>query len=401
MPGGPMPGEGGGGALVGALPSAEGPPIGGGGPMPMGGGPPMPPMGGGPPIGGGGPIPMGGGPPMPPMGGGGPMPMGGGPPMGGGGGPPIGGGGGPPIGGGGGGPPIGGGGGPPIGGGGGPTHRRRRRPTHRRRRRPTHRRRRRPTHRRRRRPAHRRRRPEARGRRRPTRARPHARHRRALPGRQRGLRAVAALPRVLLHRLVDEVVDRALQLARHLLEGLPENLAALERTWALLVRIGAHGVLRESERTKNRRLEALGAHVEALDGASFEPRRARLPGDRRGPDRDDRRRLDRWRAVAEAIVRARGRGMSEPLASYSPTHARRQDRGGSARLRCAAARRVLVVLGIASAGVLKAPPRLSARPWGALSARLSAPPSAPPSARLSCRAAAPWRGASPRARRSA
>jgi hypothetical protein len=54
------------------------------------------------------------------------------------------------------------------------------------------------------------------------------------------LRAVAALPGVLLHRLVDEVVDAALELARHLLEGLPEHIAALERSGALLVGIRAH-----------------------------------------------------------------------------------------------------------------------------------------------------------------
>ena len=52
--------------------------------------------------------------------------------------------------------------------------------------------------------------------------------------------AVATLPRVLLHRLVDEVVDAALELARHLLERLPEHVAALERAGALLVRIRAH-----------------------------------------------------------------------------------------------------------------------------------------------------------------
>ena len=51
---------------------------------------------------------------------------------------------------------------------------------------------------------------------------------------------VATLARVLLHRLVDEVVDAAFELARHLLERLPEHVAALERARALLVRIRAH-----------------------------------------------------------------------------------------------------------------------------------------------------------------
>ncbi len=60
----------------------------------------------------------------------------------------------------------------------------------------------------------------------------------------RRLRAVAPLARVLLHRLVDEVVDGALELLRHLLEGLPEHLAALEGPAALLVGISAHHDLR-------------------------------------------------------------------------------------------------------------------------------------------------------------
>ncbi len=52
--------------------------------------------------------------------------------------------------------------------------------------------------------------------------------------------AVASLTRVLLHRFVDEVVDAALELARHLLEGLPEHVATLEGSGALLVRVRAH-----------------------------------------------------------------------------------------------------------------------------------------------------------------
>jgi len=52
--------------------------------------------------------------------------------------------------------------------------------------------------------------------------------------------AVAPLPRVLLHRLVDEVIDAAFELARHLLERLPEHVSALEAASAFLVRVRAH-----------------------------------------------------------------------------------------------------------------------------------------------------------------
>ena len=38
------------------------------------------------------------------------------------------------------------------------------------------------------------------------------------------------LARVLLHRLVDEVVDRAFELLRHLLKGVPQDVAALKST---------------------------------------------------------------------------------------------------------------------------------------------------------------------------
>jgi hypothetical protein len=51
---------------------------------------------------------------------------------------------------------------------------------------------------------------------------------------------VRSLTRVLLHRLVDEVIDAALQLARHLLERVPKDVAALERAGALFVRVRAH-----------------------------------------------------------------------------------------------------------------------------------------------------------------
>ena len=68
-----------------------------------------------------------------------------------------------------------------------------------------------------------------------------ARRRRAPgEGRSRGTGAVAPLPGVLLHRLVDEVIDAALELARHLLERLPEHVPALEVPRALLVRVRAH-----------------------------------------------------------------------------------------------------------------------------------------------------------------
>ena len=62
----------------------------------------------------------------------------------------------------------------------------------------------------------------------------------------RGVRralAVATLARVLLHRLVDEVIDAAFELARHLLERVPEHVPALERPGTLLVRIRAHSSL--------------------------------------------------------------------------------------------------------------------------------------------------------------
>jgi hypothetical protein len=59
------------------------------------------------------------------------------------------------------------------------------------------------------------------------------------PGERRA-RAIAALPCVLLHRFVDQVIDGALQLARHLLERLPEDVPALKRSCAFLVRIRAH-----------------------------------------------------------------------------------------------------------------------------------------------------------------
>src|SRR5580698_1967112 len=52
--------------------------------------------------------------------------------------------------------------------------------------------------------------------------------------------AVPALTGVLLHALVDEVVDATLELAAHLLERLPKDVAALKRAGALLVGVGTH-----------------------------------------------------------------------------------------------------------------------------------------------------------------
>ena len=52
--------------------------------------------------------------------------------------------------------------------------------------------------------------------------------------------SVAPLPRVLLHRLIDEVVDGTLELARHLLERFPQDVSALKGAGAFLVRV-THG----------------------------------------------------------------------------------------------------------------------------------------------------------------
>lgn len=54
------------------------------------------------------------------------------------------------------------------------------------------------------------------------------------------LRRIAALTSVLLHRFVDQVVDAAFELTRHLLERFPEDVPALEHAGAFLVRIPAH-----------------------------------------------------------------------------------------------------------------------------------------------------------------
>lgn len=62
-------------------------------------------------------------------------------------------------------------------------------------------------------------------------------------GRVRRALPVATLTGVLLHRFVDEIIDAAFELARHLLECLPEHVPALEGPWALLVRIRAHRVV--------------------------------------------------------------------------------------------------------------------------------------------------------------
>ncbi len=60
-------------------------------------------------------------------------------------------------------------------------------------------------------------------------------------GRIRGPRnSVATLAGVLLHRLIDEVVDAALELARHLLERFPQDLTTLKCAGVLLIGIRAH-----------------------------------------------------------------------------------------------------------------------------------------------------------------
>ena len=68
----------------------------------------------------------------------------------------------------------------------------------------------------------------------------HGRRNRIIPRRGRG--AVPALPRVLLHRIVDQIVDRALELARHLFELLPQRFSALKGSCRLLVRIRSHAM---------------------------------------------------------------------------------------------------------------------------------------------------------------
>ena len=52
--------------------------------------------------------------------------------------------------------------------------------------------------------------------------------------------AETTLARVLLHGVVDEIVDAAFELARHLLEVVPQHVAALECPGTLLVGIRAH-----------------------------------------------------------------------------------------------------------------------------------------------------------------
>jgi hypothetical protein len=61
-----------------------------------------------------------------------------------------------------------------------------------------------------------------------------------VPPGERRTRAIAALSRVLLHRLVDEVIDGAFELARHLLKRVPQDVSALKGAGAFLVRI-THG----------------------------------------------------------------------------------------------------------------------------------------------------------------
>ena len=90
-------------------------------------------------------------------------------------------------------------------------------------------------------------------------------------GRSRGTGSVAPLPGVLLHRLVDEVIDAALELARHLLERLPEHVPALEIPRALLVRVRAHLV-------SYRSIKTTCISPECTSGARRPARHKRSPG---------------------------------------------------------------------------------------------------------------------------
>lgn len=78
------------------------------------------------------------------------------------------------------------------------------------------------------------------------------------------------MARVLLHRLIDEVVDAAFELARHLFERFPEYIPALKRASALLVGIRAHLVFWFSGRglyLEKRRFDAiLGEVSDSHDG---------------------------------------------------------------------------------------------------------------------------------------
>jgi hypothetical protein len=103
----------------------------------------------------------------------------------------------------------------------------------------------------------------------------------ALAGEGRPLAgAVAPLPSVLLHRLVDEVVDAALELARHLLERLPEHVTTLEAASAFLIRVRAHLALATARfkltrsranaqlPARHRAGRSLAAHFPVIDGTT-------------------------------------------------------------------------------------------------------------------------------------
>ncbi len=78
---------------------------------------------------------------------------------------------------------------------------------------------------------------------------------------------------VLLHRLVDQVVDAALKLARHLFERVPQHVSTLERSRTLLVRIRAHPATTSLGRY---RTEAQNTHSIA-DRTPAPPKFASLP----------------------------------------------------------------------------------------------------------------------------
>src|SRR5690606_27059249 len=72
---------------------------------------------------------------------------------------------------------------------------------------------------------------------------PRRRHRRRVLRGPGGAHPVVPRARVLPHRLVDQIVDRALELGAHLLEDLPEIIAALELPESLLVLIVVHALV--------------------------------------------------------------------------------------------------------------------------------------------------------------
>src|SRR5271168_5299386 len=80
-----------------------------------------------------------------------------------------------------------------------------------------------------------------------------------------------ALAGVLLHRLVDEVVDAAFELARHLLERLPEHVPALKAASALLVWIRAHRITLQT-------VTPLSRSAQASSEAGRQARPAQLQG---------------------------------------------------------------------------------------------------------------------------